>query len=205
MQDTRTRLKQAALALCLKRGYAGATIAEIEKMAGLAPRAGGFYRHFDSKEALIVAIAREDIIEREEELGFDAFLPLGDTRAELLLIARAYLRANERQRKYFNLIQEVRKIPALARFEETANAQMVDVLKKWVAQKPAAKQLRGAALGAFTLTVFGGLGFYLTKRLQGIKLPGVSDDAMIERWADYWAPALDAEPPGKAVKRYRPN
>jgi len=191
MESTRTRLKEAALALFLERGYAGATIAAIEERAGLAPRAGGFYRHFESKEALLVAIAREEIIEREDEFEFDIFAPLGDTRAELIMIARVYLHANKRQRKYYDLIQEARMIPAIAEFEAAANSDMLDVLKKWLRGKPAARAMRGAELTRFALLVFGGLGFYLTKRLQGIAISGVGDDAMAEHWADYWAGILD--------------
>lgn len=200
-EDTRSRLKRAALALFRARGYAKTSIGAIEEAAGLAPRAGGFYRHFESKEALLAAVAREDIVEREDEIGFADLLPLGDTRAELLLIARAYLRANERQRKYYDLILEARRIPALRDLEQSANEELTGFMKNWIAQKPAAKRLRGEALTAFMLTVFGGLGFYLMKRLQGVSLPGVSDEAMIAQWADYWAPALDAKTQAGKLRR----
>lgn len=189
--DTRSRLKEAAHALFLEQGYGATTIAQIENDAGLAPRAGGFYRHFPSKEALLVAIAREDVIERTDEFELDALLPLGDTRAELMLIARTYLRANDRQRKYFDLIQETRKIPAIAEFVEGANAELFDWFKKWLGKKRGAAHLRGSALGAFGLVMFGGLGFFLTKRLEGVAFPGVTDETMIAQWADYWADVLD--------------
>ena len=46
--NTRDRLKEAALPLFAERGYAATSIAAIEAAAGLAPRAGAFYRHFPS-------------------------------------------------------------------------------------------------------------------------------------------------------------
>ncbi len=201
MTDTRTRLKEAALSLFLARGYGKTTIGAIEKAAGLAPRAGGFYRHFESKEALLVAIAREDIIEQEGELGFTDFFPLGDTRAELLLIGRGYLKANERQKKYYPLIQEMRAVPALAEFEQAANVEIFSLLADWVASKPAGKNLKGEKLAAYVMTVFGGLLFYTTKRLQGISLPGLSDEAMVQGWASHWAQVLDARPPKRQSRK----
>lgn len=191
MQTTRTRLKEAALQLFLQRGYAGTSIGAIETAAGLAPRAGGFYRHFVSKNDLVLAIAKEDLIEQQGELGFAGLLPLGDTRAELLLIARGYLKANARQARYYALIEEVRRLPEIAALEKAANAEIFSWLKKWVASKKAARDLSAAALGPFTLTVFGGILFYTSKKLQGVTLKGLTDARMIEDWATYWSGVLD--------------
>ncbi|MHB8320340.1 MAG: TetR/AcrR family transcriptional regulator [Acidimicrobiales bacterium] len=53
--DTGERLVGAAAALFADRGYAGTTIAEIERAVGLTPGSGGLYRHFSSKEELLLA------------------------------------------------------------------------------------------------------------------------------------------------------
>ncbi|GJL93842.1 MAG: hypothetical protein DHS20C05_02470 [Hyphococcus sp.] len=195
MNTTRERIKEAALELFLERSYARTSIAAIETEAGLAPRAGGFYRHFDSKEALAVALAREDIVEQENELGFFDLLPLGDTKSELLLLARGYLSANKRQKKYYALIEELRRLPALAKFEADANIELFDWLCDWVATKKAGQGRLPEDLATFTLTVFGGLLLYTTKKLQGIELPQLSDEGMIEGWASHWASVLDAPAP----------
>lgn len=55
--NTRGRIKAAALPLFAKDGFAGTSIAAIETAAGLAPRAGAFYRHFPGKEALMEWVA----------------------------------------------------------------------------------------------------------------------------------------------------
>ena len=57
--NTRDRIKAAALPLFAAQGFAATSIAAIERAAGLAPRAGAFYRHFDSKEALFEELAAE--------------------------------------------------------------------------------------------------------------------------------------------------
>ncbi len=58
-RPTRERILDAAMALFGARGYRATTIGEIESAAGLAPRRGGLYRHFESKEAVFrAAIAR---------------------------------------------------------------------------------------------------------------------------------------------------
>lgn len=55
---TRQRIIEEAGLLFAERGYRGASIAEIEKRAGLAPGAGGLYRHFSSKEELLLEVVR---------------------------------------------------------------------------------------------------------------------------------------------------
>jgi AcrR family transcriptional regulator len=62
--NTRDRIMQAALKLFVEQGYQKTSIARIETEAGLAPRAGAFYRHFESKQALLVEIARSYVSRR---------------------------------------------------------------------------------------------------------------------------------------------
>lgn len=194
MKSTRDKLKSAALSLFLERGYSRTSIGAIETAAGLAPRAGAFYRHFESKAAVALAIGSEDIVERPDEFDFTELLPLGDTRAELLLIARAYLKANKRQKKYYALIQEIRSLNVLGDFEQSANMAMLDWLNSWVASKRAGEALDADALSALTVTIFGGLLFFTTKQLEGISIPGLTSESFVDHWADHWATALDRPP-----------
>ncbi|WP_300545584.1 TetR/AcrR family transcriptional regulator [Maricaulis sp.] len=52
--STRTRLMRAAMVLVAEDGFSAATTAAIARKAGLAE--GTLYRHFDSKDALFVAV-----------------------------------------------------------------------------------------------------------------------------------------------------
>ena len=85
---TRERIVTEAMRLFAERGFRGTTVGDIEEAAGLAPRAGGLYKHFRSKEEVL-----EAGIERQVsgivliEPALDA-LPLGDPRAELMTIGR---------------------------------------------------------------------------------------------------------------------
>lgn len=51
---TRERILDAALELFMQRGVAGTTVSDIERAVGLAAGTGSFYRHFRSKEDLVV-------------------------------------------------------------------------------------------------------------------------------------------------------
>lgn len=78
---TPARIAAAAIEVFAEKGYAGATVRDIARRAGLTE--GAMYRHFDSKEALARDIFRENIehwsarLERrvaESEPGFPARL-----------------------------------------------------------------------------------------------------------------------------------
>ena len=191
--NTRERIKAAALPLFAERGFAATSIAAIESAAGLAPRAGAFYRHFPSKEALFEELAREHITETPDEFDFEGLEGFGDTRAELVALARRFELAAERQWPYLRVIEEIRLTPAGLAFEQQANDAMLQALMEWVARKPAAAGLGKARLAALTLDVFGSWLFYLGKRQQGIELDAVSRDVLLDDWANRWSGSLDSE------------
>ncbi len=96
--NTRERIKAVALPLFAEQGFAATSIAAIESAAGLAPRAGAFYRHFSSKEALFEEIARERITETPDEFDFEGLRAFGDTREPSSLRWRAVSRSRRNAR-----------------------------------------------------------------------------------------------------------
>lgn len=59
-RSTKERILDVAFELFVERGFAGTTVTEIEKKAGLTGGSGGFYRHFRCKEDLLrPAVERE--------------------------------------------------------------------------------------------------------------------------------------------------
>lgn len=192
--NTRERIKAAALPLFAARGFAATSIAAIESAAGLAPRAGAFYRHFEGKEALFEELAREQITETPDEFDFEGLGGFGDTRAELVALARRFELAAGRQQPYLRVIEEIRLTPSGRAFEQQANEAMLQALMEWVTRKPASKGLDKARLAALTLDVFGSWLFYLGKRQQGIDLDAVSRDVMLDDWANRWSGLLDRAP-----------
>jgi AcrR family transcriptional regulator len=196
LADTREKIKQAALTLFIEKGYDKTSIAAIESAAGLAPRTGGFYRHFPSKVDLAVEIGETSIIETRRDLGLDV-LPLGDTRAELVLIAKGYLRAAERQAPLAGLIFEVRQLPRIQDLEKRVSEDLLEALMGWLKDKPLAQNKTDVELTALILTVFGGWLFFLSKRGSGIA-PELTDERMLSGWADFWTHILDTAPPNGA-------
>jgi AcrR family transcriptional regulator len=190
--NTRERIKEAALPLFAEQGLAGTSIAAIETAAGLAPRAGAFYRHFPGKQALFEELARERITETPDEFDFDGLKAFGDTRAELISLARQFETAAERQKPYLRLIEESRLTKSGRSFEQQANESMFEALVNWVATKPASAALDKERLAALTMTVFGSWLFFLGKRQQGIELAAIDRDALLEDWARTWSEVLDS-------------
>ena len=189
--NTRDRIKAAALALFAEHGFAGTSIAAIETAAGLAPRAGAFYRHFPGKEALFEELARERITETPDEFDIEGLSAFGDTRAELVALARRFEIAAERQGAYLRLIEEARLTETGRSFEQRANDAMLRALMEWVATKAAAGGLETDRLAALTLNVFGSWLFYLAKRQHGVDLAVLERDTVLEDWATRWSGMLD--------------
>ena len=192
--NTRARIKAAALPLFAEQGFAATSIAAIETAAGLAPRAGAFYRHFDSKEALFEELARERITETPGEFDFEGLKAFGDTRAELVALARRFEVAAERQRPYLRLIEESRLTDSGRSFEQAANDAMLRALMDWVTTKAAADGLDTGRLATLTMNVFGSWLFYLTKRQHGVELAVLDRDTLLEDWASRWSRTLDQTP-----------
>ncbi|HEX2436247.1 MAG TPA: helix-turn-helix domain-containing protein, partial [Solirubrobacterales bacterium] len=66
--STSERILDAAMQLFAERGYRGTSVGEIERAAGLAPRSGALYKHFEGKE---------DVLERAIERHLEAIDDLG--------------------------------------------------------------------------------------------------------------------------------
>lgn len=190
--NTRDRIMEAALKLFVEQGYQKTTIARIETEAGLVPRAGAFYRHFDSKQTLLVEIAKAYVSETPEEFGLDRLAAYGDTRAELVAIALKYEEAMNRQKPYARLIEEIRLLDFGADLQQELNADMLTGLDGWIRGKPAAKGLSKKQRSGLIIAVFGGWLFYLTMIRQGVAVEPLRD-SVLDEWASRWATMLETE------------
>jgi len=86
----RRRVLDAAAALFVAQGYAGTTLRQIAAEAGI--KAGSVYHHFDSKEALFVAVLDEGIVVMIEAFeATEAQLPATVSTAERV---QAHVRAH---------------------------------------------------------------------------------------------------------------
>ena len=191
--NTKDRIMEAALKLFQELGFQKTSIARIETEAGLVPRAGAFYRHFESKEALLVEIARAHVSETPEDFGLDRLADFGDTRSELVAIALKYEEAMIRQQPFARLIEEIRLLDFGAELQDELNTDMMVGLATWASGKPAAKGMSQDQLAALLISVFGGWLFYLFKVQQEDAIGQLDRDTMLDEWATRWARILDAE------------
>jgi len=65
-EETRERILHAAARAIRKHGYEGVGVADVMKEAGLTH--GGFYAHFESRDALLAAAADQEGVESTEHL-----------------------------------------------------------------------------------------------------------------------------------------
>jgi len=181
---------QAAARLFAEQGFQKTSIAGIETEAGLVPRAGAFYRHFESKQALLQEVARAYVSETPESFGLDRLADFGDTRSELVAIALKYEEAMDRQKPFVRLIEEIRLLDFGVNLQDELNADMMAALENWIRSKPASRDLSAKQIAALVISVIGGWIFYLTLLRQGASL-GRLRDTLLDEWATRWASILD--------------
>ena len=188
--NTKERIMQSALELFMAQGYQKTSIAGIETGAGLVPRAGAFYRHFDSKQALLMEVAKSYVSETPEDFGLDRLADFGNTRSELVAIALKYEEAMIRQKPFARLIEEIRLLDFGPDLQDELDTDMMVGLVAWIRGKPAAKGLSRKQISALIINVIGGWLFYLAK-VQQSKTVDPFRDTMIDEWATLWASILD--------------
>lgn len=112
---TRDRVLDAAMRLFGERGYAATSVADIEAAAGLSPGSGSLYRHFPSKEALLLAGVRRRIDQGAPlRADLETQPPAGtDLATETAAVVRAGLHRLEQQQDLNRLItKDLAQFPA---------------------------------------------------------------------------------------------
>ncbi|WP_006245773.1 TetR/AcrR family transcriptional regulator [Mycolicibacterium tusciae] len=69
-ESSRDRILAESLRLFGEQGYAGTSIAQIEQAAGLSPGSGALYRHFKSKDELLVQALQARVLDRGQWAQF---------------------------------------------------------------------------------------------------------------------------------------
>lgn len=181
--STRDRILDVAMELFGRNGYKGTPITAIESAVGLTPGAGGIYRHFPSKQALLEAgIARHlDRLHALRDIR-SIFGDVGDLRIELTLLARYALAELDREADLLRIVlAEARSRPELV---EHAIDQLVGAsytsFAGWLHERTGLDPQRAEALAAV------GLGALFSTRLLRLLLGrdpiAVDDDLFIDTW-----------------------
>jgi AcrR family transcriptional regulator len=186
---SRERIFAAAIELFCERGYHETTVGDIEEAAGLTRRAGGFYRHFQSKDDVLVQAVERMAGEMIADLRLDHVVALKSPRAELLVIAHALLRHAEAYRPFRLFLQrEGHRLPALRRAARRANARLaaMDVVP-WVENVLARSGRVKVDARELGLVIFGPVLLYLVSVDRGDPAFGLKDEKFLEVWAHHWA------------------
>jgi AcrR family transcriptional regulator len=179
---------QEAMELFAERGFDGASVGEIERAAGLAPRSGALYQHFKGGKEELLRAAIEHELRAIDELGsVMEMLPLGDLHAELTLLARWNLGSLDRRSALARFVRrDVARLPAELRDElydrlvTHPYGQLVD----WLETKFTAGSYK-PDLHALALVLVESISAYHSMRRTFDRTPDdVDDERFIAAWAE---------------------
>ena len=203
-QSTRERIVAEAIRLFAERGYRGTTVGEIEAAAGLAPRSGGLYKHFRSKEEVLRAAIEKHVSELERVRSAMQLMPLGDPRSELTLVARWSLQELKEEQELMRVIQkDGDQYPELVaevherivdRGHEEARQLIERLLQHRGVDAPNVDALAAVALSA-------PVAYRIVERMFGVPPGGVSEDDFIEAWVDLWVAFADHKAAAQPVEQ----
>ena len=130
----------AAMDLFGRQGYHASTIAQIEAAAGLSAGAGGLYRHFPSKRALLEAGLRDQAEGGRPLLAYlgeaDALAGLA-RRERFLAVARAGLRRLDEERDVNRLLlRDLASFPdLLEQVRERELRRVLEAVTAWLVRE----------------------------------------------------------------------
>jgi AcrR family transcriptional regulator len=191
---TRDRLVAAATELFAEQGYRATSVGSIEEAAGLSPRAGGFYRHFASKRAILDVVIEQYLGLVVAEVTALTAQDLAAPRAGLRRVGSETLRLLRLQQPMFALVmRDGDHAPDLAEavrrgLIEPGYRFMVGVFAA-IAPGRDEDTVRLAAVQACAALVT-----YVTEAaIFGRAMTGIGDGELLDAWVDVWARVLELD------------
>jgi AcrR family transcriptional regulator len=201
-EPTRERIISEAMRLFAERGYRGATVGDIEEAAGLAPRAGGLYKHFASKDEVVTAGIERHVAEIEAMHSAMDMMPLGDVRAELTLIARWTLHELRNEQNLMKIVfRDGDQFPQLVelfseRIVNRGYREAAHVIGRIFEQAGVADRdpnaVAAIALGSL-------VHYRIEETMFGRPPAGVEEDVFVETWVEVWTRVAESGDVGAAV------
>lgn len=183
MPTARHRIITAAVGCFAAKGYAATTIADIERAAGLSVGAGGTYRHFGSKRAILEAVIDTVLAVPDEEIA-----PPGDDVEAIAHEMLDYMRA-DLLRIYF------RDLDDFPEQRRRINERTVHTSYRAVASR-IAETNPGIDPDAAAAVILGSLiNFRINEALIGPDANGVSRDRFVRTWGMIYRSILDGGGP----------
>jgi len=184
--DTRRRIVDEARRLFARQGYAGTSVAEIERAAGLKPGGGGLYAHFESKEELLAAAIEQSVALADAAYAMHAALPLDDLRSELTVIARGSFALFDATQDWIRIrLKDGDQFPQLFAGDRDLGARAYRYLADWLTAKVAAGALAHHDCEAVADVLFGAISNYWQKTRLGDQQPNdVEQERFVAAWVD---------------------
>lgn len=186
--STRDRLCREAVRLFATHGFTETTVGDIEKAAGLQPRRGALYRHFGSKEELLMAAVETHVASVEAALARIDAVPPEDVAADALAWGRWFLAELDAERNLFRILeQDGDRFPGL---RDVVRERVVDAGHHRIGELIRQRHPAGAGAGAvdaeaLALLVIGPLVHHRrTTWTFGGPPVGVDDERLLRAWAD---------------------
>lgn len=180
MPDARRRVLTAAISCFAERGFAATTIADIERAAGLTPGAGGTYRDFPSKRAILDAVIEAMVGVPDDELA-----PPHDDLEATAHASLAYM-GHDVMRTFFR---------DLGRFPEHRDrivARLVSGPSRIVSGRIARQNPTIDAEAAAAVMLGSLINFRIIETLIGPGRNGVDQQRFVSTWADIYRLMLDS-------------
>ena len=190
----RERVLAAAMQLFSERGFAGTTITQIERAAGLSPGSGGLYRHFPSKRAILEAgvassiVSNAGLVSLINDADRLASLPLRD---RLLTLARAGLRRLEEEGDLNRLVmRDLSQFPdLLAQVGQDDIGRIFRAFAGWLQAQPDVAPDRDWE--AIAMVLMGAVThFWIMREIFGEHPAGIDEDRYLTAAADLAAALL---------------
>ena len=185
--STRDTILRVAMELFGRQGYHATTIAQIESAAGLSAGAGGLYRHFGSKRAVLEEALRRQaahgrpLLDYLAEPGGLAALPRRD---RFLAVARAGLRRLAEERDVNRLL--LRDLAGFPDLLELVRAQELgrvhEALTAWLRREDGGGTRDHAALAAVLMAAVSH--YWTLADVFGGTHPHVGEDRFLAALAD---------------------
>jgi AcrR family transcriptional regulator len=176
--DKREAIVAAALELFVERGFFGTTVPEIADRAGVG--AGTIYRYFDSKEALVNELYREQKLRFAREVidNFPSGVPARELFRTLWQRMAAYACAHPQSYAFMELHHHARYLDAQSRAMEQ---RMVDLIIALIGTAQMRGELKAASPRLLIGLVMGAFCGLLRDCLEQDLRPDSADWVLAER------------------------
>jgi AcrR family transcriptional regulator len=194
--STRDRILNEALRLFAEHGYAGTSIASIEKASGLSPHSGALYTHFGSKEQVMAAAVERAIQTADASIGLAPMLSLGNLEAELTLVARGSLVLMTSWRDLIRVMaKEGDRFPELmAAARDRLFARSHQFLAKWLEDKaPQGAYSSDRDFEAITAIWLGAMeNYWIVTHIHDDRPFGIDEERFVQQWVHTLMTAIGA-------------